>query len=129
MKNIFRLGEQKLSNYVDYLDVITLLQEFTKLKKILFDKQRLEIFKYAKKPSIIYDGEGQEIIQEGTPDGFDSEINYKELFLNYKTLCQCIRKDIPEQNQPNGRKEYDVRLIEEFEHDFKMPFDIIIERE
>ena len=121
---IYEIGEKKLNYYVDYLEVITLLQEFTKLKKILFDKQRLELFKFSKKQSVIVNKDGEEIyttgekakIKDNNNEELD-EVDYEELFTKYKNIVRA--KD---------KREYDKRLIDEFDNDIKMPFDIILEK-
>ena len=121
MKNIFDLGDQKLNYYVDYLEVITLLQDFTKLKKIIFDKKRLEIFKYTRRPRIIVNKEGEEIkgLNEcPSEQNQTNEIDYKELYTQYHYITKT-----------NDKMEYDNRLIDQFDSDIKMPFDILIEKE
>lgn len=50
MKKIYDLGEEKLSVYLDYLEIVKLLQEFDKLKKTNFDEDQGTIFKSTAKP-------------------------------------------------------------------------------
>ena len=120
MKNIFDLGDQKLNYYVDYLEVITLLQDFTKLKKIIFDKKRLEIFKYTRKPKIVVNTLGEEIkeLSEWPINERQLEIDDKELYTQYHYITKT-----------NDTMEFDKRLIEQFDSDLKMSFDILIDKE
>jgi len=45
---------EEMKKYMDYLDIIKLLQEFTKLKLILLNERQLQLFSFISKPEIIY---------------------------------------------------------------------------
>lgn len=50
--NLLEKTYEDMKKYIDYLDIIKLLQEFTKLKIILLSKSQLKLFSHISKPKI-----------------------------------------------------------------------------
>ena len=133
-KKFYEIGDRKLNHYVDYLEVITLLQEFNKLKRIILDKDRLEIFKYTKKQNIVVNKDGEEVKiisdnnqimsktfiekskEKDAEEEVYKEVDYLQLFKKYRMI------------KIDDKMDFDQRLIDDFDNDIKMPFDIIIEK-
>lgn len=49
---IFDMSKSKLFKYMDFLEIVNHLQEFSKLKKIIFSRDQLELFRIHQRPLI-----------------------------------------------------------------------------
>jgi len=123
MSNVIEKGKKKLTPYLDYLEIVKHFQNLEKLMKIVFNRPRQDLFRCSKKPRIIItDSENGEVNDEKDlvkKDVYDNDnINYYDLYDKYQSV-KCAKHKL----------EYDDRLIEQFDYDIKMPFDILIEKE
>jgi hypothetical protein len=50
--NLFKIAFDKITQYLDYLEIIKTLQKFHRLKKILFNKKQEDLFSFTNKPTI-----------------------------------------------------------------------------
>ena len=98
------------------------------LKKVILDKDRLELFKFTKKQSIVVNRECEEVnlgksrvvAADANDEKKDEEgqeaVDYQQLFNKYRVIKQ------------ENKMEFDQRLVEDFDNDIKLPFDMILEK-
>lgn len=124
----FDIGVIQLNKYFDCLKFVRILQEFDKMKSVLFDKNRQDLFKFTNKPTLTINKESEQAKKakqdainkkergegEGEGEGEEENVDYEELYKKYLSV-KCTLEP----------KEYDGRLIENFDVDIKWPFDII----
>ena len=129
MNDLYESGLKKLSNYMDYLEIIKLLQQFNKLKSTLFSKEQTHIFNHSVKPRIFLNKlETNDEIDD--PDSRIDEgdiVNYEQLYQIYKNMttnkfCLIYKNILLMEN----KGEINERLIKKFDNDIKLPFDLLI---
>jgi len=116
LKNLYQQGEEKLSNYNDYLDMIKVLQQFNKMKNVILNNTQLNIFDYSFKPRILYNAndEEEEVNKEEESIEDKGTVDYDTIYESYKEM-QSIEK----------LSEVEERLLDKFDDDLKLPFRIM----
>ena len=117
MNDLYESGLKKLSNYMDYLEIIKLLQQFNKLKSTLFSKEQTHIFNHSVKPRIFLN----KLETNDEIDDPDSRIDEGDI-VNYEQLYQIYKNILLMEN----KGEINERLIKKFDNDIKLPFDLLI---
>jgi len=121
IKAVIEKGEKSLNKYIDYLEIIKHIQNLEKLIKVLFDKSRLDLFNNAVKPRMfIKDEFDSEEESEQVVTYKDEKFNYYDLYSKYKHVKFAENED---------KQQFDCRLLELFDNDIKMPFEILSEKE
>jgi hypothetical protein len=108
-------SREEVSKYLNFLDIIKMLQEFSKLKLALMNSDQINIFSYASKPIISSD--------ENLIDTF---MNRYEL-NNQKVTVHKLYESYLALNRENDIMSN--RLIELFDEDYKSAFDYLIQQE
>ena len=110
-KEILNLGKTEMNKYIDYLDIIKLLQEFKKLKTILLDTHQMTLFNNFTKPLI----SNNSVIHSTSQLNYDSELekvnNFEKLYIAY---CSSKNEKLDKVNN---------KLVEYFDPDIKFIFD------
>ncbi len=108
-------SREEVSKYLNFLDIIKMLQEFSKLKLALMNSDQINIFSYASRPIISRD---ENLI--------DTYMNRYELNNEKLTVHQLYESFVA------LNKENDImsnRLIELFDEDYKSAFDYLMQQE
>jgi len=120
MKKIYEKGEEKLNVYLDYLEIVKLLQEFAKMKKTNFDSDQNNIFnmslkpRFFEKPRLKSLKTTTQLKEKDKDDKTNNQIDYDEVYESYGKI-----KEHENDNHINKR------LIKMFDDDLKLPFDLL----
>lgn len=95
---IFETASKKLSKYLDFLDIVRTLQEFRKLKKIIFNEEQRELFLYTKRPIV----------------GIQERNSVKSEFVH--NLGECYQRLKLKEN----KSEVDERILSRLDSNLKM---------
>jgi len=115
-KKLFNLASLKLYKYLDFLNILTYMQEFNKLKKIYFSKKELELFNNTKIPIISYENIDKN--ESKLKNKFIKEKknnDYLEMLFVYKRFSEQSDKD-----------EKIKRLVQNIEPNLKKIFDEVL---
>jgi len=108
LKKLYQQGEEELSKYIDYLDMIKTLQQNPKLKKTIFNNNQRDLFEHSFKPRIIFNPE--EKTESKTLDsGQNDRLYYFTLYESYKQI----------QNKEKIN-EIDEKILNIFDDDLKI---------
>jgi len=115
-------GEEKLNKYIDYLDLVKILQQFKKMKTTIFNSYQKDLFEHYSKSRVLYKNEeskdeNKEIISINDKNNSISNVDYtkyNKLYDSYKNIQQ---KEV--------LSEYDERILKKFDNDLKLSFDAI----
>jgi len=102
---------------MDYLEIIKLLQQFDKMKKISFDTDQINIFEHFFKPRIMEKdniNEKQIYNRELITEDEERKIDYNLLYESYKEI-----------QSKDEKTDIDDRIMELFDNDLKLPFKIM----
>jgi len=121
LKQLYQQGEEELSKYIDYLDMIKTLQQNLKMKNTIFNSHQKDIFDYSFKPRIIFNPKTFE--KEVISDTIIEKQKRKREYFN--TLYESYKRLQNKEKLSN----IDERLINMFDDDIKLPFKIMINEE
>lgn len=108
---IFNLSKSKLFKYLDFLEIVNHLQEFNKLKKIIFSKSQLNLFRIHQRPKIT----NQTLVDINTTYYDNKDDQYFLDLLN--SYSQALKKAPQDEKLHNLIKfvDYDLKsLFDEF---------------
>jgi len=123
MHNIYTTGEEKLNHYLDYLEIVKLLQEFDKLKRTNFDQDQNTLFRCTLKPRFYKEEDNMKTMNltinpKIKQDEEKNILDYGEVYESYTKI-----KDQENKNLVNNR------LIDMFDDDLKLPFEMLRKKE
>ena len=120
MKKIYENGDKKLNAYLDFLEVVKLLQQFNKMKNINFDQNQKKIFDFTLKPRFFKKENKFTKTENSASDKVDknSDVDYNEIYE-----CYIKVKNMENINHINDK------LLKMFDNDLKFPFQILHENE
>ena len=110
-KEILDLGKAEMNKYLDYLEIIKLLQEFKKLKMILLVTHQRTLFNNFTKPLICNNIGKNSITQIKYEFELENVINFEKLYIAY---CASKNENFDKLNN---------KLVEYFDPDIKHIFD------
>jgi len=114
-RDLYYFAYNEMQKYMDYLDIIKLLQEFTKLKLVMLSDKQLNLFSFMSKPQIT----------------FNSNNTFKNSFLHGKVFeknnisLHELFEIFVETLENNKKGFIDKRIIDNMDLDLKDTFQMI----
>jgi hypothetical protein len=110
-------GYDEMRKYLDYLDIIKLLQEFTKLKLILLSDRQLNLFSFISKPQILFNEKHQK-----------NSYLHGKIFEKNNISLQNLYELFVETIELEDKTIIDERIIENLDEDLKDTFEVALEK-
>ena len=116
--NLLSRTEEEMKKYIDYIEIVKLLQEFTKLKLILLSKNQQSLFSFISKPQIFY--------KDNT---MKNSYLHGKLFEKNNISLQTLYEFYIETQEKGKRKSLiDERIVEHLDEDLKITFEIALKK-
>lgn len=113
-KKLFEKSQEEVAKYLNFLDILKMLQEFAKLKLAMLNDDQLKVFACSSKPIISND------------ENFaDPILNKFELRKNNVSLPELFEAYL---NLSRENDHMNSRLVNLFDEDIKLAFDLILKQ-
>ena len=114
---LYKSAYSKLDNYLDYLKIVQTLQQFNRMKNVIFTKSQENLFLQHSKPLISYNpneriARGSESLKENIKESTLTDDNYNI----YKNYVKAKRKEATNKTYKRLLKNMDENLREIFEN-------------